>query len=112
MRPINRDTLEARGPVGSSLSVATRRGLGMLGMARGQTASIEHADGRRESILIEAVLYQPEAARRAVTRKDRVDGRRPQGLTLVHSAAADWRPLGVTAGMRQTEDDDPDPSAA
>ncbi|WP_027053032.1 nucleoside-diphosphate kinase [Mesorhizobium erdmanii] len=103
---------EARGPVGSSLSVATRRGLGMLGMARGQTASIEHADGRRESILIEAVLYQPEAAQSAVRRKDRADGRRPHGLTLVHSASADWRPLGVTAGMRQTEDDDPGPSAA
>ena len=50
---------EGRGPVGSSLSVATRRGLCMLGMAQGQTASIEHADGRRESILIKAVLYQP-----------------------------------------------------
>ncbi|WP_172348077.1 nucleoside-diphosphate kinase [Mesorhizobium sp. NZP2298] len=99
---------EVRGPVGSSLSVATRRGLCMLGMAQGQTASIEHADGRRESILIKAVLYQPEAARRAVRQKDR----RPHGLTLVYSAAADWRPLGETAGMRQTEDDDPGPSAA
>ncbi len=103
---------EVRGPVGSSLSVATRRGLCMLGMARGETASIEHADGRRESILIKAVLYQPEAARRAVRQKDRADGRRPHGLTLVYSAAADWRPLGETIGMRQTEDDDPGPSAA
>jgi regulator of nucleoside diphosphate kinase len=103
---------EVRGPVGSSLSVATRRGLCMLGMAQGETALIEHADGRRESILIKAVLYQPEAARRAVRQKDRVDGRRPHGLTLVYSAADDWRPLGETAGMRQTEDDDPGPSAA
>ncbi|TSE07543.1 nucleoside-diphosphate kinase [Mesorhizobium intechi] len=103
---------ELRGPVGSSLSVATRRGLCMLGMAQGQAASIEHADGRRESILINAVLYQPEAARRAVRKKDRADGRRPHGLTLVYSAADDWRPLGETPGMRQTEDDDPGPSAA
>jgi len=69
---------EVRGPVGSSLSVATRR----------------------------------EAAGRAVRQKDRADGRRPHGLTLVYSAAADWRPLGETAGMRQTEEDDPGPSAA
>ena len=103
---------EVRGPVGSSLSVATRRGLCMLGMAEGQTTSIEHPDGRRESILIKAVLYQPEAARRAVQEKSRAEVRRPHGLTLVYSATADRRPLGERAGMRQTEDDDPGPSAA
>ena len=103
---------EVRGPVGSSLSIATRRGLCMLGMAQGQTAMIEQADGRNESILIKAVLYQPEAARRAVKEKSPAEVRRPYGLTLVYSAAADRRPLGETAGMRQTEDDDPGPSAA
>lgn len=103
---------EVRGPVGSSLSVATRRGLCMLGMAEGQTTSIEHPDGRRESILIKAVLYQPEAARRAVKEKSRAEVRRPHALTLVYSAAADRQPLGERAGMRQTEDDDPGPSAA
>lgn len=50
---------EMRGPVGSSLSVATRRGLCMLGMAQGQTMSLEHAGGRREWISIKTVLYQP-----------------------------------------------------
>ncbi|WP_246675668.1 nucleoside-diphosphate kinase [Mesorhizobium sp. B1-1-4] len=103
---------EVRGPVGSSLSVATRRGLCMLGMAQGQTATVEHVDGRRESILIKAVLYQPEAARRTIKQKDQADARRPHGPRLVYSAAADWRPLGETAGMRQTEEDDPGPSAA
>jgi len=102
---------EGRGPVGSSLSVATRRGLCMLGMAEGQTAAIVQADGRRESIQIKAVLYQPEAARRAV-REKAAGARRPHGLTLVYSAAAGTRPLGETAGMRQTEADDPGPSAA
>ncbi|TGQ67697.1 MAG: nucleoside-diphosphate kinase [Mesorhizobium sp.] len=103
---------EGCGPVGSSLSVATRRGLCMLGMAQGQTASVEHPDGRLEAIQIKAVLYQPEAARSAVRQKRRVDGRKPYGLTLVYSAAADWRPLGESAGMRQTDEDDPGPSAA
>ncbi|TPK77090.1 nucleoside-diphosphate kinase [Mesorhizobium sp. B2-4-15] len=103
---------EVRGPVGSSLSVATRRGLCMLGMAQGQTASIEHADGRREAIRIKTVLYQPEAARREAREKASAGGRRPHGLTLVYSAAAPIEPLGAAAGMRQTEDDDPGPSAA
>jgi regulator of nucleoside diphosphate kinase len=74
---------EGRGPVGSSLSVAMRRGLCMLGMSEGQAAMIEQADGRRESILIKAVLYQPEAARRAVRQKSASGGRRPPALTLV-----------------------------
>ncbi|MDF3209383.1 nucleoside-diphosphate kinase [Mesorhizobium sp. M7A.F.Ca.US.014.04.1.1] len=103
---------EVRGPVGSSLSIMTRRGLCMLGMAEGQTAWIEQADGRRESVLIATVLYQPEAARRAVREKSQAEARRPHGLTLVYSAAADWRPLGERAGMRQTGDDDPGPAAA
>lgn len=103
---------EVRGPVGSSLSVATRRGLCMLGMAAGETASIEHPDGRRESILVQAVLYQPEAARRAVKQKSEAEIRRPRRLALVYSAAADRQPLGERAGMRQTGDDDPGPSAA
>ncbi|WP_027141735.1 GreA/GreB family elongation factor [Mesorhizobium sp. WSM3626] len=104
---------EMREPVGSSLSVTTRRGLCMLGMAQGQTASLEHPDGRRESIRIKAVLYQPEAARRAARERAAAGGPRPHGLTLVYSADASIRPLGGTAGMRQTErDDDPGPSAA
>ncbi|TIT36842.1 MAG: nucleoside-diphosphate kinase [Mesorhizobium sp.] len=104
---------DVRGPVGSSLSVATRRGLCMLGMAQGQTASLEHPDGRRESIRIKAVLYQPEAARRAARERATAGGSRPHGLTLVYSADTSIRPLGETAGMRQTgKDDDPGPSAA
>lgn len=104
---------DMRGPVGSSLSVATRRGLCMLGMAQGQTASIEFPEGRREQVRIEAVLYQPEAARRAARERASAGKPRPHGLTLVHSTGASMRPLGETARMRQTEgDDDPGPSAA
>ncbi|MEO5757498.1 MAG: nucleoside-diphosphate kinase [Mesorhizobium sp.] len=100
---------ETRGPVGSTLPLGTRRGLCMLGMARGQTASIEQADGRRERIAIEAVLYQPEAARRALQERP---ARRPAALTLVYSAPGISRPLGEIGKIRQTEDNDPGPSAA
>ncbi|WP_137933022.1 nucleoside-diphosphate kinase [Mesorhizobium comanense] len=102
---------EMRGPVGSSLSVATRRGLCMLGMAQGQTVSLEHAGGRREWISVKTVLYQPEAARRAASERALAGERRP-GLKLVYSAATCVRPLGGTGGMRQTDNDDPGPSAA
>ena len=103
---------ERQGPVGSSLSIATRRGLCMLGMAAGQTASIEYPDGRRESILITAVLYQPEAARRLVKDKSEAEDGRRHRLALVYSAAADRQPLGESVGMRQRGNDDPGPSAA
>ncbi len=104
---------EARGPVGSSLELATRRGMSMLGLAEGQSVVVELADGRRERIAIEQVLYQPEAARRAA--RDKLLGavQRPNGLRLVYSAPLASGPLGETAGMRQTmDDDDPGPSAA
>ncbi|MER8826075.1 nucleoside-diphosphate kinase [Mesorhizobium sp. M0938] len=102
---------EMRGPVGSSLPVTTRRGLCMLGMAQGETALVEQPDGRRELMLIDTVLYQPEAARRAAEEK-RMGGWRPHKLTLVHSAAANDRPLGEMGKIRQTGEDDPGPSAA
>jgi regulator of nucleoside diphosphate kinase len=84
----------------------------MLGMAQGETALVEQPDGRRELILIDTVLYQPEAARRAVTEKHVMAARRPHKLTLVHSAAANDRPLGEMGKIRQTGEDDPGPSAA
>ncbi|TIO04510.1 nucleoside-diphosphate kinase [Mesorhizobium sp.] len=103
---------EIRGPVGSSLPLTTRRGLCMLGMAEGQTALVEQSDGRRELILIGSVLYQPEAARRAAVEKHLMAAQRPHKLTLVYSAVADGTPLGEMGKIRQTEDDDPSPSAA
>ncbi|MGX9181167.1 nucleoside-diphosphate kinase [Mesorhizobium sp. BHbdii] len=102
---------EMRGPVGSSLPVTTRRGICMLGMAQGQTALVEQPDGRRELMLIDTVLYQPEAARRAAEEK-RMAERRPHKLTLVYSATADDRPLGEIGKIRQTGEDDPGPSSA
>jgi len=101
---------EACAPVGSSLPVATWRGLCLLGMTTGQSALAERPDGPAERILLQAVAYQPEAARRAA--KDRAAERPRHVLKLVHSATAgDW-PLGGRGRIRQTEGDDPGPSAA
>lgn len=101
---------EASAPVGSSLPVATWRGLCLLGMTAGQSALAERPDGTAEPILLEDVAYQPEAARRAA--RDRAAERPRHVLKLVQSApAGDW-PLGGRGKIRQTEGDDPDPCAA
>jgi regulator of nucleoside diphosphate kinase len=101
---------EASAPVGLSLPVATWRGLCLLGMRAGQSALAERPDGPAEEVVLEDVVYQPEAARRAA--QDRAAERSHHGLKLVHSApAGDW-PLGGRGKIRQTEGDDPGPSAA
>ncbi|MDX8513915.1 nucleoside-diphosphate kinase [Mesorhizobium captivum] len=101
---------DASAPVGSALPVGTWRGLCLLGMRAGQSALIERPDGSGERILLEDVAYQPEAVRR--TARDADAGRRSHGLRLVYSAEADRWPLGGDGKIRQTEGDDPGPSAA
>lgn len=101
---------EAATPVGSGLPVGTWRGLCLLGMRAGQSALAERPDGHAEPILLEDVAYQPEAARRAA--QERAAERRGHGLRLVYSASADHWPLGGHGKIRQTEGDDPGPSAA
>ena len=107
---------DMRGAVGVSLPVSTMRGLAMLGLAEGETISIERTTGRPESILIEKVLYQPEAARRQFAPKAAAPPARRPALTLVHSVAAHGSALGEMRKIRQTavdgNDDDPGPSAA
>lgn len=100
---------ETSASVGAGLSVNTWRGLCLLGMGKGQSVLAERPDGRNERIAVDDVPYQPEAARRAARE---IGGRRSHGLTLVHSAAATSWPLGETGKIRQTEGDDPGPSAA
>jgi regulator of nucleoside diphosphate kinase len=106
---------DARGPVGLNLPVSTMRGLSMLGMSEGNKVTVARPGGGQETILIEKVVYQPEAAKRAIAA--RVEPPLPAGrpaLRLVHSAASDVQPLGEKWKMRQTrhDDDDPGPSAA
>lgn len=101
---------EASAPVGSGLTVATWHGLCLLGMTVGQSALAGRLDGPAEEVLLEDVAYQPEAAGREA--QSRAAERPRHVLKLVHSApAADW-PLGGRAKIRQTEGDDPGPSAA
>ncbi|MEX2374473.1 MAG: nucleoside-diphosphate kinase [Dehalococcoidia bacterium] len=50
--------------VGLTLPLTTQRGLALLGLAAGQTTTAQRPDGSVEIIWLEAVAYQPEAARR------------------------------------------------
>ena len=88
------------GPVGMFLPLSTMRGLALLGMAEGQTCMIDE-QGHEKPVTLLAVLYQPEAQRRA--RAVQPVPQRPR-LRLVSGGA--MAPEPSVAG------DDPGPSAA
>ncbi|KPH06170.1 nucleoside-diphosphate kinase (plasmid) [Rhizobium acidisoli] len=94
-------------PVGMLLPVDTLRGLALLGLREGQMIVIENADGFEETILLDAVNYQPERMMR------RSDG------FPVRIRLADKPVLRLTQGVEPVcsarppeEPDDPGPSAA
>ena len=70
--------------------------------------------GGHETIRLETILYQPEAARRAETGHRAAPRRSRPSLVLVHDAGSDWQPLGWPGEIRQEwpGDDDPGPTAA
>lgn len=43
------------------LSILTLRGLGLLGLAEGQSIVVEHPGKGRETLFVEQVMFQPEA---------------------------------------------------
>lgn len=57
-------TGQATGPVGLFLPITTPRGLALLGLRAGQKIEFENTNGVAETMLLEAVEYQPEASRR------------------------------------------------
>jgi regulator of nucleoside diphosphate kinase len=104
---------EGRGTVGRGLPIDTRRGLAILGMAEGGTVLVAKRGGGHETLRLEKILYQPEAARRAADGAAPATRMRPT-LVLVHDADSDWQPLGWQEKIRQgwTDGDDPGPTAA
>lgn len=96
---------ELQGFVGLTLPLTTLRGLALLGLSAGETIVLpKNAASEPERLVLEAVLYQPEAARR----KNR-SMKRP-ALRLVHSSDAGTIPQ--RAAFTSGGDDDPGPSAA
>lgn len=82
-------------------SVASLRGIGLLGQAAGDKIEIDFG-GRVVALEIHTVLYQPEAESKA--------RRRPSDLHLVASRGDSRQPVSRRSGLRPG--DDPGPSAA
>lgn len=98
-------------PVGMFLPITNPRGLALLGLVEGQDFRFVDREGVERRVLLEKVLYQPEAVRRekeALEGLSRPASRKPT-LRLVHSVGGiDRQP--VLAGP--ADFDDPGPSAA
>ena len=84
------------------------------GIGEGETVLFERPGVRPERIVLDKVLYQPEAARRS--RHVLPKAAESRRLVLVHSAGDDWQPpenpLGGPGKIRHRGGDDDGPSAA
>jgi regulator of nucleoside diphosphate kinase len=98
-------------PVGLSLSIATPRGLALLGLAEGEAFRLAGRDGSEEWIMLEKVQYQPEAARRdkELARGQASPARGKPVLRLIRGASVDRQ---APAPVVYDTFDDPGPSAA
>lgn len=99
----------ATSAVGMFLSIATPRGLALLGLAEGQQFVLQGHQGADEKVVLEKVEYQPEAARREKQAMAGAPARCKPALKLIRGALYDKPPL-VAAG--DDGFDDPGPSAA
>jgi regulator of nucleoside diphosphate kinase len=97
---------ELRGLVGFTLPITHPRGLALLGLPEGHSITIPTADGGSETLTVEKILFQPEAAGRKMTQSRRA-GRR---LRLVYDA--DALPVAVNSLDYTDGPDDPGPAAA
>ncbi len=111
---------DVRGMVGLGLPLTTPLGLALLGLAEGEGAAFERRGGGTDTVVLDRVLYQPEAARQAKQVPERTpmeapERRRP-ALVLVHSAGDNWQPhtapLGGHGKILHRGGDDDGPSAA
>ena len=106
---------EMRGLVGMLLPITNPRGLALLGLAEGQSMTIPNPDGKLDTLTVQEVVYQPEAARRDRLRLAQGNEPRPGGPVLRVVHRSDGLPeKSATKVMAAVESgfDDPGPSAA
>jgi len=105
---------ESRDLIGLTISLGSRRGLAMLGLSEGQSIALQKPDTDTETITIQQVVYQPEAARLALRVAPQV--RQPEAspfLKVVHrSDYGRQLPMRRVPKTVSTEFDDPGPNAA
>lgn len=97
--------------VGLFLPLTTARGLALLGLSDGQEFRMHNRDGVEETILLQKVLYQPEAARREKEARSRLAV--PAGRPALKLISGGGRPQpAAPAPIGPGGFDDPGPSAA
>lgn len=88
--------------MGATLPVWTPRGLAMLGLSAGAEIVVRCSDGSEETLVLDEVVYQPEARlRQADTAAAPASGR-----------VIEFRPAPRRREMAEIGGDDPGPSAA
>ncbi|MFY0736366.1 GreA/GreB family elongation factor [Aurantimonas sp. NFXS3] len=97
--------------VGMTLSIATPRGLALLGRTEGQSVVVSRRDGTKEVLRVERVAYQPEAAQRLFHAVEEMAQGQGSGSGQRQAAIIPFR-AKPTATVSQHLDEDPDPSAA
>ena len=95
---------------GMTIQLGTLRGVAMLGMAAGEAVVVPRRDGTIETLVVEAVLFQPEAERNpdpiaALISEAMPPHAPPSAVTLLSEYRLRRRPERV-------DGDDPGPSAA
>lgn len=109
---------EMRGLVGLLLPITNPRGLALLGLAEGQSMTIAKRGGGSETLTVQEVVYQPEAARRETEKLGQgAAGAAPRrdgpALRVVHrSDDLPRKPAEKALASIDTGYDDPGPSAA
>lgn len=104
---------EAAGSVGLTIPVTSPRGMALLGMSKGETGTVAREDGPAETVRVDDVLFQPDAAKWSAQWRppDNRLVRRPT-LTLVHSAERNLPHSRALQYPQGGGNDDPGPSAA
>ena len=100
-------------PVGMFLPITAPRGLALLGLAENEQIKVEMPSGRHEYLVLERVLYQPEAERAelALRAGAATPAARRARLRLVGGDLAGRARTAICPSGDGT-DDDPGPSAA
>jgi regulator of nucleoside diphosphate kinase len=101
---------DTHGLVGHVISITVPRGLALLGLAEGESFHISGRVGPGETVTVQEVAYQPEAARRDADKKSRTAAF--PGLRLVHNSDDAPAAARKAATQYNPAPDDPGPSAA
>lgn len=111
-RIVTQGTVE--GMVGQTIPLTVPRGLALLGLRKGQSISVDVGRGDDETIEVQDILYQPEAARPGISSPPPALEAEERRFPVLVFSADRPSPLGAERKIRHISGngDDPGPSAA